>query len=372
MRGLTGAFPTGRLATHRRTVLHPVAPSRPTTPRRASRPSAAPEKLILAPTRSLGTSLDDLGTRPTIVAIGNFDGVHLGHRAVLAGTAEDARARGCTPVALTFEPHPTAAVGRPAPACLTTIERKLELIARIDPELRVVVQHFDATFAAMTPEQFARQVLVDRCSAQSVRVGANFRFGARRSGDLAALQALGITFGFEAQVAPLLGDVAGRYSSTRARECVSRGDLKGLRHILGRPHAVSGQVVEGQQRARTLGFPTANLSWVAEALPPHGVYAVAVDLVDSNTQPSRLGAGVCNIGVRPTVEAGFAVEVHLFDHSENLYGKTLRVHLLDSLRAERKFANLEALRAQIVEDSQRAKDALQGLAPAADAGKAWF
>lgn len=321
---------------------------------------------------SFGSSVEDLAGRPTLIAIGNFDGVHLGHQAVLSEAVHDALAQGLAPVALTFEPHPTVAVGRPPPACLTPVDRKIELIRRIHPDIRVVVQHFDQDFAALTPEQFVRTVLVDTLHARGVRVGENFRFGARRSGDLQSLSEMGQRFGFEAQIEPLLGDDHGRYSSTRARECIVRGDLGALKRVLGRPHAVSGRVVEGQRRARTLGFPTANLRWVQEALPPHGVYAVAVDLMDGQDRWVRLATGVCNIGVRPTVDAGFAVEPHLFDLERDLYGRRLRAHLIHRIRSERKFPDLDALRAQIAEDAAQARQSLAGLEPAPDAGEAWF
>ena len=321
---------------------------------------------------NLGSRVEELQGQPTLVAIGNFDGVHLGHQAVLTDSAREARAQGCMPVALTFEPHPTVAVGRPPPACLTPIERKVELIERIDPALRVVVQHFDASFASQSPEAFVRDVLVDRLRARGVRVGENFRFGSRRSGNLKVLEAYGKQFGFEAQAAPLLGDDHGRFSSTRARQAVADGDLEGVRAILTRPHALSGKVIEGQRRARSLGFPTANLRWVREALPPHGVYAVAVDRIESDGSSTALGTGVCNIGVRPTVDAGFAVETHLFDLDQDLYGARLRVHLIAHLRPERKFAGLDELKEQIAYDAAQARAVLTGLVAAPDAGGAWF
>jgi len=318
-----------------------------------------------------GVTAESLGGSPTLVAIGNFDGVHLGHRSVLEDTVYEASNRGLVPVALTFDPHPTVAVGRPPPACLTRLDRKIELIQRIDPLMRVVVEHFDAAYASQSPEQFVQRSLVDRLHAAVVRVGENFRFGAARSGDLAKLLELGAIHGFEARCEPLLGDDHGRFSSTRARECVQRGDLEGARHVLGRPHALCGTVIEGQKRARTLGFPTANLAWVVEALPPHGVYTVAVDLVE-NGVPRRLGLGVTNVGIRPTVDAGFAVEVHVFDYEGDLYGRNLRVHVLSWIRPERKFEGLDELKAQIATDVKQARKMLTGVVPNSDAGPAWY
>lgn len=318
-----------------------------------------------------GVTVESLGGRSTLVAIGNFDGVHLGHRSVLEDTVFEASSRGLLPVALTFDPHPTVAVGRPPPACLTRLDRKIELIQRIDPLMRVVVEHFDAAYASQSPEQFVRRTLVDRLHAAVVRVGENFRFGAARAGDLDKLMEQGAIHGFEARCEPLLGDDHGRFSSTRARECVQRGDLEGARHVLGRPHSLCGTVTEGQRLARSLGFPTANLAWVVEALPPHGVYAVAVDIVEDGVA-RRLGVGVTNVGIRPTVDSGFAVEVHLLDYDGDLYGRRLRVHMLSWLRPERKFAGLPELKAQIATDVKQAKQMLSGVVPNADAGPAWY
>lgn len=321
---------------------------------------------------SIGTPIESLGRQPTLVAIGNFDGVHLGHRAVLEESAKIARERSLVPVALTFEPHPTVAVGRPSPACLTRLERKVELIERIEPGLRVVVQSFDTALAALTPEQFVREVLVARLCTRVVHVGANFRFGSGRAGDLTTLASLGERYGFEARAAAAVGDARGRYSSTRIRAAITSGDLEAARLVLGRPHALCGLVVEGQRRARELGFPTANLAWVKEALPPHGVYAVAVDALREGSAPRRLGVGVANIGVRPTMDAGFSVEAHVLDCDADLYGAHLRLHLLTRLRAERKFPGVAALRAQIEEDTSQAREMLRGLTPSPDAGSVWF
>ena len=313
----------------------------------------------------------------TLVAIGNFDGVHYGHQAILANTALEAQSRNCVPVALTFEPHPTLSVGRLPPACLTPIGRKIELIKRVNQTIQVIVLPFDSSLAAQTPEAFARSILVDRLRAAGVRVGVNFRFGSKRSGNIETLEAFGKKLGFEVVAAPLLEDNHGRFSSTRARHAVAIGDLEEVTAILSRPHSLSGTVVEGQQLARTLGFPTANLHWVQEALPPNGVYCVAVDRLldgeEANTEPAeRLRLGVCNIGSRPTANAGFAVEVHMFDFDGNLYGARLRLHLIHALRSELKFASLGDLKTQIKADVQAARIKLDGLSPSPSAGRAWF
>lgn len=326
----------------------------------------------MQPLSNPSVTVESLAASPTLVSIGNFDGVHRGHREVLKDSAVAAARHGLVPVALTFDPHPTIAVGRPPPACLTRLERKIELIQRIDPSLRVVVQHFDAAFASQSPETFVRDILVERLRAKHVRVGENFRFGAARRGDLRTMIELGKEHGFEAQAEPLLGDEQGRFSSTRARESIREGNLAEALAILGRPHSLSGKVVEGQKRARHLGFPTANLGWVVEALPRHGVYTVAVDRLDASGSGRRLGLGVVNVGVRPTVDAGFAVEAHILDYDGDLYGAMLRVHLLSFLRPECRFDGLEALKTQIADDVRNARRLVADVQPAADAGEAWF
>ena len=314
-----------------------------------------------------------------LVAIGNFDGVHLGHQAVLAGAARDAAARGLSPVVLTFDPHPAAVIGGSAPPVLTTLPRKIELVQRAQPSIRVVVESFDRDFAAQSPETFAEDVLVKRLSARLVIVGKNFRFGRARAGDFDVLAQLGARLGFETRSHALVGDERGTFSSTRAREAIAAGDLDAARAILGRPHALAGTVVRGDQRGRTIGFPTANLGGCREALPPFGVYAVVVDRlgeddpVSGASRGAWLAAGVANIGVRPTVkqDAPPSVEVNLFDLDADLYGSRLRVHLIARLRGERRFPGLDALRAQIAEDADAAR-AITDAIPRPAAGNPWW
>lgn len=298
---------------------------------------------------------------------------------MLADAASDASRRGIEPVVLTFDPHPAAVIGRAAPALLTPLDRKIELIQDREPGVRVVVKRFDRAFAAQTPEAFAEDVLVKELGAALVVVGRNFRFGHGRAGDFDALAELGKRFGFETRSHALVGDTRGVFSSTRAREAIAAGDLDAAREILGRPHALSGVVVRGDQRGRTIGFPTANLADTNEALPPFGVYAVAVDrLADPDPQSgaargAALATGVANIGVRPTVKEGAppSIEVHLFDHDADLYGARLRVHLLTRLRGEQRFSGLPALREQIAKDAAQAREIARDLeAPAP--GSPWW
>lgn len=295
--------------------------------------------------------------RPAAIALGNFDGVHLGHRAILAQTVEVARRLGVAPVVLSFDPHPAEVVGRGRPPVLTTIERRAEL-ALAEGVDAFDLCTFDAELASWSPERFAEELLSRAMHARAVIVGENFRFGAKRAGDFSTLRALGATLGFEAVPAVLAGDDKGPWSSTRAREAIAAGDVAEAARVLGRPHELNGVVVEGDRRGRTLGFPTANLGDVAEVPPPRGVYAVRVSLVEDEERP--LAGGVMNLGVRPTVAGavGETREVHLLDWSGDLYGRTLRVRLVARLREERRFPSLDALRAQIATDVAAARAAL--------------
>lgn len=296
---------------------------------------------------------------PTLVVIGNFDGVHRGHVGVLERAVSEAGRLGLEPTVLTFWPHPAEVLGRGAPPALTRLARKRTLLGALSPSLRVAVQRFDVAFAAQTPEAFARDLLARGLGAKQVIVGDNFRFGKNRSGDFATLEGLGRGLGFVVRNQPLAGDERGPWSSTRARAALRAGDLDDVGRVLGRPHALEGVVERGQGRARHLGFPTANLGGVDEALPPYGVYAVRVERAGAEgADGAWLGGGVANIGVRPTVAAGFAVEAHLLEGGGDLYGARLRLHLIARLRAEQTFAGLSELRAQIERDVEAARIAL--------------
>jgi riboflavin kinase/FMN adenylyltransferase len=271
---------------------------------------------------------------------------------------------------------------------LTTLARKLELVRRVAPAIVPFVRRFDLGFAAQSPEAFVVETLVRRLGAEVVVVGQNFRFGRDRRGSYAELTRLGEQHGFATRSHELVGDEAGAWSSSRIRAAIARGDLDDAARMLGRPHMISGVVIEGDRRGRTIGFPTCNLAEVAEALPPFGVYAVLVDrdaagdrapaeLPELLAAPARgpavaLAKGVMNVGVRPTVKPGEtrpSVEVHLFDTDEDLYGARLRVHLVARLRAEQRFSGLDALKAQIARDAADARARLASLTPAA--GPAW-
>jgi riboflavin kinase / FMN adenylyltransferase len=309
--------------------------------------------------------------RPSLVAIGNFDGVHRGHRAVVAQALTAADAAGLVPLILTFDPHPAVVVGRGALPALTLLERKLDLLCRQSPALGVVVEPFTTELAKTEPRDFVQQLLVEQLSAKVVLVGENFRFGRGRGGDFALLEQLGREHGFEARATALECDERGPISSTRIRQALERGELDEVERLLGRPHALSGVVVAGQGRGRSIGVPTANLSTPGEALPPHGVYAV---LADRRTPEGfqALARGVANFGVRPTLGAGPSFEAHLFDTELDLYGQELRLHLVGRLREERKFASLEELVAQIGRDSAAARSVTATRKPDPSARGAWY
>jgi riboflavin kinase / FMN adenylyltransferase len=292
---------------------------------------------------------------PSVVVIGNFDGVHLGHQAVLrqARALADARSLGC--VVLTFSPHPAEVLGRGAPPQLTTLATRIELL-RAHGATDVVVEPFTMELAGWSPERFAHELLAARLQARIVVVGENFRFGHKRAGDFASLRALGAAQGFEAVASEVAGDEDGPFSSSRVRESIAAGEVERAARVLGRPHALAGTVEHGDARGRTLGFPTANLGGVSEMLPAHGVYAVRAAL----GAPVEVGhGGVMNLGVRPTVGGtSLRVEVHLFDFERDLYGQTMQVELVSRVREERKFAGIDELRAQIARDAQAARDVL--------------
>lgn len=289
-----------------------------------------------------------------VVVIGNFDGVHRGHQAVLrqarAIASDGTSASRC--IVLTFDPHPAEVLGRGLKPKLTTMPRRIELL-RAHGADDVVVEPFTTEFAAWEPERFARDLVVGRLGARAAVVGANFRFGHNRAGDFETLKALGSQLGFEAVAAEVAGDAEGPFSSTRVRAAVAAGDVARATEVLGRPHSIGGIVVKGDQRGRTIGFPTANLDGAREMLPAHGVYAIRVDL-------SRdVRDGVANIGVRPTVGGtSLRIEAHVFDFEGDLYGASIRIELIDRIRGEQKFAGIDELRAQILKDADAARRAL--------------
>ena len=282
------------------------------------------------------TKLDDAEPRPRRLAVGEFDGVHLGHREVIRGSD----------TVLTFDPHPLQVI-RPeaAPKLLTDIEAKAELIAALGVDELVVIP-FDERFAQQSPHEFVDHVLVDKLRAERVSVGENFRFGHRAAGDAALLQA---DRRFETRVVPLVEVDGEIVSSSHIRGLVLAGEVAHAARFLGAPFRLRGQVVEGDRRGRTLGFPTANIV-PDEALvcPGHGVYAARAD-------------GSCaavSVGVRPTFGTGRAVlvEAYLIDRDVDLYGQRLAVDFIERLRGERRFESADGLVQQMERDVARTRE----------------
>jgi riboflavin kinase / FMN adenylyltransferase len=293
---------------------------------------------------------------PLHLAIGVFDGVHLGHRAVIEQAVESARASGGTAVVVTFDPHP-ATVLRPdqAPALLTSTRHKLRLLAALGVSHTLVLS-FDEAFSKTAPADFVEHLAAMCNPLRQICVGETWAFGKGRAGNLELLRALGRKLGFEAtgvESVALDGEVV---SSTAIRSAIQRGNLTTAARMLGREFSIFGTVQTGRQLARTLGFPTANIRPECEQLPPDGVYVVGARLNGFSH------AGVANIGLRPTVEQDEAerlLEVHLFDFVGDLVGRDLDVTFRAFLRSERKFASIEALREQITADVAQARDVSQ-------------
>jgi riboflavin kinase / FMN adenylyltransferase len=306
------------------------------------------------------------------LAIGNFDGVHRGHQALVRMACELASGDGTMPVVLTFDPHPTVALGFGGPPVLTPTRRKVELLLRLDPRLQVIVQPFDQEFAALSADEFVHEVLVRGLGVRHVVVGRNFRFGHSRAGDNDRLAVLGAQLGFDAYPFELAGDGGSLYSSTRVRQALKEGNVETAEAVLGRPAALSGIVVGGDGRGRTIGFPTANLDQIPEALPAPGVYAVLVDQLDSQGRGSMLGTAVMHVGPRPTVERTETVEIHVLSPVGDLYGAQLRVHLVSRLRGILKMPSLEALVAQISQDIEEARRHLLSRKAEPAAEGAWY
>ena len=298
------------------------------------------------------TDMDGLAALrgPLVVAAGVFDGMHLGHQAVLRAALDSARAEGGTALAMTFDPHPSKIL-RPenASRLLTSTRHKLRLIGEFGIPDALVVP-FDETFAAVEAEDFLQKLCSSARNLARICVGKGWRFGHARRGDAELLRQLGPELGFETtEVEPVTigGTVV---SSTLIRQAVESGDLESARRFLGRDYSVLGTVIRGDGLGKKLGFPTANLAAHNEQFPPEGVYAVRVD-ADSGAIP-----GVANIGTRPTTKTNGErlLEVHLIGFSGDLYGRDIEAKFLRFLRPEKKFPDLDALRAQIALDVRSA------------------
>lgn len=299
------------------------------------------------------------------VAIGNFDGVHAGHLQLVQTAKTLATAPDCLGPAgvLSFEPHPRSLFRPGDPAFrLTSLATKTAALKRAGASFAAVAA-FDRAFADLSAEAFIDKVLVEGLGAQHVVVGADFRFGRQRAGDIPALEQAGRDKGFSVTALDQIGDDEGVYSSSRIRQHIQTGDIRSATVLLGRPWEIASVVEQGDQRGRTIGFPTANLRLGDLIEPVKGVYAVRVRVgAADGVGISKSYDGVANFGRRPTVnDRGSLLEVHLFDASLDLYGQTLWVSFVDFLRGERKFDGLDELKAQIGADCDRARAILDQL-----------
>jgi riboflavin kinase / FMN adenylyltransferase len=295
------------------------------------------------------------GHRGCVVTIGNFDGVHRGHRTVVGQLARAAEALGLPAALVTFEPQPQEFFApQVAPARLTRLREKL-LALRTCPVDRVVCLRFDHAFASLSPSEFIARLLDRGLGARYVVVGDDFRFGHKRQGDRGTLEEAGRRLGFEVVSMETCALRGRRISSTWVREALAAGDLDLVRELLGRSYSVCGKVARGDRRGRELGFPTANIPLRRHCVPLSGVYAVMV----SGVGPGKL-PGIANVGRRPTVDGTrVLLEVNLFDFEADIYGTNIQVEFLSKLREERRFDSIDALAGQIYRDAAQARKYFQ-------------
>ena len=304
--------------------------------------------------------------RAVVVALGNFDGVHLGHRAVLARAVEEARRMGGRVVAATFWPHPRSVIGRGEhPGLLTTLEARREELLRVGAdEVRVIP--FDEALSKKSPEAFVADVLVGDLGAAAVVVGENFRFGYKAAGNVGDLVRIMREHGGDAYAVEVQGGGEG-ISSTRIRSLLLGGEVAEAEELLGRPYTVRGEVVLGNRRGRTIGFPTANVRPdPAVVVPARGVYACAVHVGED------VYAACTNVGVAPTFERGESrIEAHLLDFGGGLYGQIVEVRFLQWIRGERRFSGVDELKEQIGRDVEEARRLTGVTRDPASEGRGW-
>lgn len=288
--------------------------------------------------------------RPTVLTLGVFDGLHIGHQLIMKTVAERARAIGAVPTVITFDPHPRAVLHpESAPPLLQTFDQKIEALGILGIEQTIIIR-FTNEFAQIRAEEFLREVIGERLQAREVYLGRGFAFGHDREGNIGLLKRVSGELGFHADEVPEVRLRGQRISSSRVRQVLAAGKVNLARRMLGRPYGVEGQVVRGDERGHQLGFPTANLAPQNRVIPADGVYVTAT-LIEHEWRRS-----VTNIGTRPTFADGNnrLVETHVMNWSGDLYGDVVRVRFLHRLRAEKKFASVDQLRQQIEGDIARA------------------
>jgi riboflavin kinase/FMN adenylyltransferase len=288
-----------------------------------------------------------------VVALGNFDGVHIGHQTILKAAIERAQAAKGSALAVTFDPLPAKVLNpNRAPRLIMTPEDKHELLRSFGLH-GVIVLTFSTALSMLTPEEFVREYLRRRIGACEVVVGHNVSFGHKRAGNAEVMRQLGRQLGFDTIVVGPIERDGIAVSSTQVRAMISAGNMRSTAILLGRPHFLRGAVVHGRERGRTIGFPTANIQSRTECLPPDGVYATRVVLVEGS-YPS-----ITNIGMRPTFgEPERTIEAHIFDFNRDIYDREIKLEIIERIRPERKFESAQTLAAQIASDLQRAKEIL--------------
>ena len=288
--------------------------------------------------------------RPTVLTLGVFDGLHLGHQLIMRTVVERARAIGAVPTVITFDPHPRAVLHpESAPPLLQTFDQKIEALAVLGIEQAIVVR-FTRQFSELAAEDFLTDVINDRLHAREVYLGKGFAFGHNREGNIELLKRVGGDLGFVAGEVPEVSLRGRRVSSSKIRELLSRGKVNIARRMLGRPYGVEGRVAHGVERGHVLGFPTANLHPQNRVIPRNGVYVTGT-LINGEWRKS-----VTNVGLRPTFgsESEPSVETFVMDWEGDLYGDVVRVRFLHRLRDERKFSSVDELKTQIGRDVERA------------------
>lgn len=288
-----------------------------------------------------------------VVTLGNFDGVHLGHQAIFKQVVAWAVAAGGTSAVFTFEPHPLKVLAPSrSPKLLCTFREKMELIELSGMDA-VICAHFTPEFASQKPEEFVREVLVDAIGVKAVFVGHDYAFGKNREGDIPFLREAGARHGFEVHVIGPVKVEGITVSSTKIRQLVNDGEVCLASKLLGRPYAIEGTVIPGHARGRLIGFPTANLTTPNELPPKEGVYAVTLEIEGKQYK------GAANIGKNPTFgDTGVSFEVHIFDFSDDIYGKFLKMKFLKRVRDEFKFKSVDELKEQIKKDVEQVRSIL--------------
>lgn len=291
-------------------------------------------------------------TPPSIVTIGIFDGVHLGHQAMLHALLQEAQKEGLRSVVLTFKPHPrTILSGNPYPLLQTPSEKEAKLLAFGVDEVFWI--EFTPNFAQMLPETFVEEVLVQQLNAKKIMIGYDHKFGKNRLGNFNLLQTLGQKFGFETVEMPAVLLAEAVVSSSRIRQLLATHQLGEVNQLLGAPYTFHGVVVHGEKRGRTIGFPTANLSVQSQKIiPADGVYAVTATLNEKKYH------GMMNVGKRPTFEAEKTIEVHIFDFDADIYGEVLEIACIDFIRPVVKFSGINALIEQLKKDEKACRNRL--------------